>query len=599
MVTFLREGAPSDAFQEALRSSADYWVVYELVDGDGELVLTTTEEPSSLGKWTPSSIGTVSFDLSQTGVADHSMTVPEDSSDSRLTPLTDGHPFRDGLHRVRVSGGFRIGDEVLLHRMVTLEIDEGVNIRDSAGQRVELSCRTAIGRLDSAFSTTDIFAAGENAMDVAAAVIAPVYGDSSETGDQISAIASESTNFTLPRIEVAQGDNRLELVETIAEAVGFELAEDEFGNVQLRKVPTRQIPESAAARWVYGDEGIPVAQAVEQWSLIPPTAGVKLTGFSDDDDVEPPEITVLDRDPSSRAYSAPSSPQVGGIVEVDNELVISSQQALEAALAILRKIGRGARRLQLTANVNPALRHGDIVEFSSAELEIPSSLWLVESASIPTVPGSMAFTIASSWDPTGGQQVVGSDFHAPTDPPVTTFTDNFNRPDGNHDGETTDWTEIGYSHNLRGNRTVNLFGGDWCHVYVSTKPLEGADQFAQIEITDLDFTSDQIGPLVRSNGQGDGFALLASGANAVELWRFRDRAPAELLDSYQHGSSLVGAVMRLEIVDTALVGKLDGATVVDATSGANQGNRFAGICSRAAQGSPESPGADNFEMGTL
>lgn len=598
---------PSAAYRQVVGSAGRYETRIELLD-DLEQVLFTTaptlgsETARRWGATTPSIDYARDRTLQRSAVFD----VPYTDDVVGKLPTALSSPLDPrSANRIRVWAGYRRPDgDQEIYALATLSPERVIAVEENGVVTLRIEAVDSLAPLDSAFNTAFTITAGTNVVSAVLSIVEEVISPDGPTP-----ISAASTNWTTPRIDVEEGDSRRQLVDQLLDAIGYEISADEYGRVTIGPIEGVEIPDDEAPQWIYGPGGITVDQTRQEWIGVGLPAGVRVIGGSISEDADPIEITLWDSDPQSLTYYDPASSNgQAETLRFDNEFVLSEQQGIEAGYAQLRRRGRGGQEVTFYATPNPALRQHDVISYSNPTLGITSGLFRVEELSQPVrLDGLMTVSARRSWaiyGPDGPPN--GSDNPTPggNDPVYTpSILDDFNRPSEDLQ-DSGNWFEIGWSWNVVANSYVTqAIATQWCFGGYAS-PLETTNHYAEADVVNVMLAGSQeaVGPMIRSDGQFNGYAAIARPGDVVELVRFQNKQVAATLGQHSHGSTLIGKTIRVDADGDTIRALVDGTPVITATDSSAPNGTYVGIVGWGRYLPPDfedSPGLDNFAAGSI
>lgn len=587
---FVLGGAPTIDLVAALESAGEYATVVELLNENEEILFTTDTRNTEATLWAPA-VSEIDMDRNAAVLRAVTLTLPVESDAHR--PSRPTHPFRNPRNFVRIWMGWYDNDgNDTMWPLATLAVQDGSLTSDGDAATATIAAGSRQSVLDTDFA--DAFTISAGAENVATALA--ILGTVTEVANvAVFGVSAPASRWTLPATEIEAGTSKRQVVEEILDAAGRELVDDERGRLVIQPIGETWVSPDEAPRWRYGDDGIPVDTATIVWGRdpAPSAAAVTVGGSVTEDDADPLTVTVWDLDTQSETYLAPGDRGSAVVLTVDNQFVRTREQGIHVGYALLRRFGRGGGVVEITAAPNPAIRVGDTVAFSHAGAGIEDSRWRVQQVSLPPqLTGLMRLRLRGSWQP------FGEDGEPPVEsaPSTASIADDFNRSDSNLDGDGTNWLEVGYSFNVRSNTAVDLNAD---HVVAWWKePLASSDQFAELDIAALIQSGDSIGPVVRTDGLGNGYAAIAYQSGRLDLVKLVNRQPSVVLDTWDSGGWSVSDTIRVIAEGAALSATVNGTERCTATD-SSYTDRLVGMYGKASDGSGLSPGADNFAAGAV
>lgn len=383
------------------------------------------------------------------------------------------------------------------------------------------------------------------------------------------------------------GRNRLDAINKMLASVGHELADDPEGRISTR--PVLPSGDGEGERWTYGTDGIPIEDGDNDHTDQVPE-GIHLIGGSLQNNDRPPEVTVYDTDPTSAGYYDGE----GGarIQPVTNPFIQSEAQAVDAGYAYLRLTGRGPRQVEILTLPNPMLREGDLVDLDYPPIKAAGTFRVVGFTYPPELNGHQRIKLREVFEPRVNYQGSGS-----PDGAATFVSDDFNRPYENLEnlpppGEpgSPNWTEFGWSWAVVGQRAVQRYHGGWSFARYNT-PLTSSAMAVQVRVYPL--SGNEVGPMVRSSGQYDGYSALAEPGGRIRLVRWQGGHISAVLKEWRTGSNPTGKIVRLEATGSTLTVKVDGSALGSVTDDVLHGN-YTGMVGYG-RGGPANPACDDFQ----
>ena len=547
---------------------------YELVDPQGGLLATTqkSEAKAPVCHWSATG-PPLTFSGEGTSVRTSTLEVPV--NDLKFSPSLPGSYLNpDAGNRVLISGGIELDGGWVWWLLATLLIDEAtLTARENASTtRLDLLDMTSL--LDVELETSFTWPGGSTVESVLQRLMALALPASARW-------SVTPTGFTAPAGSLEVGDNVSAVINELAGGCGHELVADETGLIQTRPIAPSAL-DGAAGRWRYGPTDLAVESTRATRRRSTPRGVVIKGGTSQSSD---PTIClkVVDSDPRSSSYYS------GGPVSLDERTftwIESVPQANAAGLGIMRREGDGPGRVELTVLPNPAMRVGDVLDLDDP-IHGLSGEYMVMGFELPLeVNERMKVDARRFWRPDVGVR-----------PPIelnpgfkTAFSDDFDRADEDlqKDGEDG-WTELGWSWGVVGNQAVQRYPG-WSMALVNTR-MQSSAHSASLVVARLS-NGRKVGPVVRSPGSFDGWALLVDPNGLVTLESWVSGSLSEVVASHSLEASPVGSTLLLEASGDTIAGKVDGSTVISISDSRHLGERVGML----AYGDAEAiaPAADSF-----
>lgn len=519
---------------------------YELIGPDGTLLATTDDDDargSDVVKW-----GAVADPLqfSPLGVSVREAALSFPLSDTSMIPRSRAsllHP--EAGNRARMSAGLLTQHGYVWWPQATMRIDE-TELSSASGVSLELLDASAILRAE--LTQAFLFTAGEAVEDVVARLI-DLVADSSTVYDLAP------TGFTTPEGSIPAGDSIIDLIDELLGGCGHELTADHNGVLVSREIP----PSTADPQntWRYGQpDGLPVDDVRRVWTQLEPQ-GWTVEGGAIDGAEPSVSVTAWDTDPASAGYFSGTGQSVN-VPTTSYRFVITQTQARKAAYALLRRNGSGPGIVTIDAPPNPAMRPGDVIDLQVDDLGI-DGLFIVRGFSLPMEAGAGQMTIEARalWDPE-------IDFRAVADPQpgfVISASDDFNRAD--EDLQYGNWIELGWSWGLVGEAAIQRNQWYWSMALWNTA-LQSSNHSSTVRITKVPSGS-PVGPVVRSDGQFNGYAALVDTDGEISLQSWVGGKVDEQLGSYSLNASAVDRDLTLKAIGQALSVEVDGNEVLSVT----------------------------------
>ncbi len=594
---------PSDQFRSALATGAELQTVIELVNENDEILASTDEKRADeiIVEWGASG-GDLVYDRRQRIQREFRLTlsVKEDQVTYFVPRSTASVLHPRSKHKVRVWGGYVLPNaDRELFLMGTFAISSATAVSTSGMVQMELLCREVLDPLSSNFENAYQIAEGTNVVTAVIDILKQVLDLATDGQDGRVGLTAATTGYTTPAIDVEPGDNRRELVDQLLDAIGYEIRSDERGLIFIEPIAETSVAPESQPKWEYGDNGIPARNVESVWTAVDAPSGVTVVGGSRTEDTDPIEAQVWDSDPTSATYKVPSESGTSYRVDrVENEFVRTVQQGIISGFGYLRRNGRGGAEVVFEANPNPALRSGDTVRFCNKDLGVDEQLWRVARATTPLTPGGyMTVELHGSWDPSLGSEL-DSSIPEPNPPAAASISDDFNRPDENTEDDPN-WTEHQWSWGLESNVQVQRYPG-WSLMRWLT-PFESTDHFAECTVTDINFSTNEVGPFVRSSGQFQGYGAMAHNNENLVIKKFTNNAPVADLGSWSESGGFSGKTIRLEAEGNELRAYVNGTLRITVTDSSYPSGTFVGIAGYGAggTGSANSVKVDDFAGGEV
>lgn len=559
----------------------------DLVAPDGSLLATTDEDEAGAEAvaW-GAEVDPLTYSTNRVGPRRASIRLPADSA-GRFVPESTGsllHP--DAGNRVRLWCGIENDDGTpnFGTPQATMAIEETVSEYRSGATAINVSLVDALWPVRSELVDAFVFDDGEMVEDVAGRLLADVM-DESQFG-------LTPTNWMTPGGSYGVGTSREELVLALLDGVGHELIADPYGFVTSRPIPPSN-DSATAGRWSYGAPNIPVHMATKvNRSRVPQGWKVESGGLRTASTSV--TVVVFDTDPTSEGFYSADSTSPHNLGSSRLPFVQGVAQSAVAGYAQLRRHGVGPLVVVFETIPNPMIRDNDLLELTLDDL-YASGTYRVLDYSLPIRPsGLMTVMARQTYDP-------ALNYEFPLDRGegcVVSIADNFNRSDQNLENlegspGSDDWTEIGFSWGVEGQRAVQRSDGSWSMAFLNT-PLCSSDQESSVEIVSVP-SGRFVGPMVRSSGTFECYTALASSSGVVTLEMWQGGRRVSTLGSFSNGSSVAGQTLTVRAVQSMLEVDLGSTTVITANDSRRQG-RFVGMLGYG--GSPgNAPTIDNFAAG--
>ena len=405
---------------------------------------------------------------------------------------------------------------------------------------------------------------------------------------------TEGGGCTVPGGSLGPGTNRLTIIQQLLEGCGHELHASAKGYISARPIPPSDDNE-ALERWVYGTGRIPVHSKRRVWQSRVPQAW-EIQGGSFRAISAAPTVLVFDQDPSSEGYY--QRPGVRRVGSTRLPFVRSVNQGITAGYGQLRRYGVGPMVLVVEMAPNPYMQEGDLIAFTDSEaldkVDASGTFRVLDYRLPVQLDGLMEVTMRAVYNPALG-------YVPPADRGegcVVSIADSFDRPNQNlEDLEgspgSTDWTERGFSWGIEGQRAVQRYANGWSLAYLNT-PLCSSDQAATVDIAEVP-SGRQIGPMVRSSGEFDGYAAIAdsNGVVRLEMWQAGSRKAN--LGQHNSGGSMADRSLTIQAVGQQIEVSIQGTTVITASDDRRTGTYVGMIGYGGPSGS--APAAESFTAG--
>lgn len=325
----------------------------------------------------PIEAGSVNLDAAAASRAALSLTVPVEEG-SPLIPAAEGDPLAPYGNEIAAVYGIVTPDGISEQvQLGVFRIDE-VALDDSGDElRVEVSGldRSAIV-IDAVFEEAGTVAAGTNALQMAALVVASAYPEAS--------FDFVSSSVTLPLLSYEKGDDRWDFASGCAEAAGCVLYFDANGVCVARPFPETDAADLVIAE---GEGGILLA-ANKQWGRENACNRVVTSGENPSGD--PVFGEAIDDDPASPTFY--DGPFGKVTFTYDSEYITTDEQAQQVAETILAQRRGTGYVVGFEALVNPALEPYDVIQVRRERIGV-DELHVLDSLQIPLDgEGSMSGT---------------------------------------------------------------------------------------------------------------------------------------------------------------------------------------------------------------
>jgi len=551
---------------------------------------------SEILKWLPEPTTSFTFERGRQRQKDLGLRIAleeADPNDDLLLPSHTGHPLDpNSRHFIRLWAGYFVTPlrEELLP-IGTFTLNESVVADRSGAAVVELRAVDKTLNIERDFPDVRSYAEDDLVTDTVDALLTEFLPTTSEW----TIAASE---WTIPLIEVEEGDSVSALIDELLDGIGFEMTTDRMGLIRVSHIANTFWFANDPPAWYYGDgdhpDTVPI-QAVEM-PLTEPDGyhGSKVFGAALGSEDTPIETTVWDEDPTSRTYYDISNPPANPrVYEQDLPLIRNGQQLAEAASYLLKRHGNGGQEIQFEALPNPGLQPDQAVFFSWSRLGIDLTPWMILSVDLPAEPsGLMKVRARRSWDPFLESGTVG-----PPDPGpgVPSSTDNFNAYSSlgdytatSHLYDEADWLTVG--NGVLYTRDQRIHAGSGMCLGYHLDQLTSTNAYSEILISPSDGTkggfeswngpNQGMGALVRYPGSGaiKGYAAMAFPDDYVRLYRYDSTSDRTLLLEVDYGSTLVNRTIRVEASGSSILMKVDavqqGGTQTD---GSHTSGQYAGV----------------------
>lgn len=563
-------------YESAFDAGLELWRRYDLVTPDG-VVLASTNPTGGELEWGAS---LDPLDWTAGGLSQRTSTLKVSGNISELVPSGPDsvlHPEEQNAVRIYATVN---GTDVLLSTLAVKTADV-VSVSDVVEMTLELVSRS--DPLDSEFENRLQYAEGTPIHSLVAEIMGQVMGP--------VPFSVTETPWVMPVGEFDAGDSRFDKVTKLLTAAGHELADDEEGRIFTR--PILPSGDADGERWVYGEDGYPIGAAREVLSNQVPE-GVRVVGGSFQNPDRGPLVIVFDTDPTSAGN------HVGGgasrIEELKLPMVLSEAQAVDVGYARLRLKGSGPQQVLITVLPNPMLREGDLVDLDYPPLNASGRFRVIGYTLPMEVDAPMRILLRKIFEPRVHYRGSGSDATAGQQ-----VSDDFNRPYENLEnlpppGEpgSPNWTEFGWSWAVVGERAIQRYNGGWSFARYNT-PLTSSGHWA--EVVAFPKSGHEIGPMIRSESQYNGYSALASINGQVRLVSWSSQHDQTTIATFNYGSDLTGQTVRLEGDQDTLTVYVNGSPIGSTTDNRHHGT-YVGMVAYGGSGG-STPAADDFSGGIL
>lgn len=548
---------------------------YDLVTQAGEVLASSVETD-----------GVPVFPMSAQPFAADLAQISERSLQFRLVPVLAEHrPFgpgsvigHDSGNRVRIYAGLVVGGATTWFLKGTMLPDDMVSIYDGVHQVTGAlvdTLRPVRSSMGSGFS----WAGGVPVETVVAEILA-------QSGITATVAA---TGYTMPEGSLGAEAGRETAVRTMLDGCGHELTTTAEGEAFTRPIlPSGD--DAASHRWHYGGAGGLAVGASKAVSTTRHPAGCKvlagglLTSSSSQD------LIVVDTDP--RSVGRYAGPGESSLLSLRAPYIEGSAQAAAAGHGQLRRLSHGGGIVEFTCSANPAMRIGDLVELSHGDVE---GAHRVIAYRLPLeVDGEMWVQVRGVFDPS-----IAYSFPIDiTEGCLTSRVDTFDGPDENlednsasgGEGGSPDWTEIGWSWAVLGNRAIQRWPDTWSLAYDNT-PMCSSDQQTTVEIGEIP-SGRRVGPVARASGAFEGYAALVDPQGRIQLEVWQGGSSVKTLGSHQISGAVSGASVTVKAVGSAVTVEVSGTEVIAAVDTLLTGSHL-GMLGFGGEGA-QAPSIENF-----
>jgi hypothetical protein len=359
---------------------------------------TRTDSPNFANQ----AVGTTSFDDDEGNTWTINQTVPADTNTHDDPDTAETWTFNiDATGELEWTyNSDRIGTELTLvdnfFNLGVFSLAEVATTHTEAGVEYQASLRDYAWQLNRKMGEHITVADGTNAGSMIESLIIGAL-------PEIQFVA-DTTIYTLPTMAIEEDENRLDVIEQIAQSVGFEIWFDREGRCNIRSADA----VVGNSLWTYGEGGFAAQNItrrfVDNGEII---NGVVVDG-EDLEDGLVVEGEFWDLDTSSPTYYDPltNAGTVGPRPDtLRNELIDTTQRANYAAFSHLIKVGTGPEYVDFECAPNPAMKLRDLIDLCDTAMGIDGQ-WEVVALSVPVGLGLQQVTARRQWDPSGGDAVV-------------------------------------------------------------------------------------------------------------------------------------------------------------------------------------------------
>lgn len=507
------------------------------------------------------------------------------SEDQRLIPSLGGPLHPDSQNRVQfLAGVLRSSGERVLWEQATMLIDEVAGTLERGVVTWQLALVDTAHPVRSNLENSVTWGPGTSFADLVRRLVGQVMAEGTYLISEIP--FTSSGGFLNP------GTARDQVVIEMLESCGQELVTSAAGLVYSREIPSSD-DDPNLERWAYGDgqDALPYETLERHWVSRAGQAWKVQAGSAQTSTTVAPTLIVYDTDPRSEGFWRPDASH-RHIETTTLNFVESVRQAAEAGYGKLRQHSPGPGIVTMTCAPNPAMREGDLVELVSAEIAI-DGLFRVIGYDLPMVPDQlMTVTLRGVFNP-------ALTYEPPFDREegcLVSIDDDFARPDGPlvvpADGE---WGSVGGTWQIIGNRAVATTLNRWSFAFYRV-PLCALDQQVEFVIGKSSGWH-QMGPVVRSSGEFDGYMALVNGFGEISLQVWVAGKHSASLGYHNAGASLDGKTITLAASGTGLSVKIDSEEVISCTCDRRQGS-FVGMIGHGGAGGSW-PEVESFTAGPI
>lgn len=557
------------------------WEV-DLLSPEGQMLASTRSDVGSgVIKWgcSPEPVTNEGSRMSQRTSA---LTVQ--SADPALIPSLGGPLHPDSQNRVVFLAGIERSDGTrVLWEQATMLIDEVVGTLERGVLTWDLALVDTAHPMRSTIEHSVTWPAGTEFSELVARLLRQVM----LPGTFLMSL----TGFTSSGGFLNPGTDRAQVITDMLESCGHELVTSPTGLVYNREIPSSD-DDPNLERWHYGDgvDAIPYETLTKTWTSRTGQAWKIQAGSAQAGRLSP-TLIVYDTDPRSEGFWRPDLSH-RHIETTTSNYVESVSQAAVAGYGKLRQHSPGPGLVTMTCAPNPAMRENDLVELSSAEISI-DGLFRVIGLTLPMVPDElMTVTLRGVFNP-------GLTYEPPFDREegcLVSVTDDFTRDDGPlvvpADGE---WGYVGGTWQIIGNRAVATSLNKWSFAFWRA-PLCSLDQQVEFEIGKSSGWH-QMGPVIRSSGEFDGYMALVNGFGEISLQVWVAGKHAASLGYHNAQAPLDGKTITLAATGSGISVKIDSEEVISCTCDRRQGS-FVGMVAHGGAGGSW-PEVESFAAGPV